>query len=85
MGSISTKRGDAPFSVKAVSFARRLKVSATDENVRILQFLDLIRDVDVYSEEGDDLKKRVLEIMQKMDITFSALEPYSGYFLPDAG
>lgn len=60
---------------------RRPKVPVTNENVRILQFLDLIKDVDVYSEdEGDDLKKRILEIMKKMDITFSALEPYLSYY-----
>lgn len=66
---------------KTKVIVRRPKVPVTDENVRILQFLDLIRDVDVYSEEeGDDLKKRMLEIMQKMDITFSALEPYLNYY-----
>lgn len=60
---------------------RRPKVLVTNENVRILQFLDLIKDVDVYSEEeGNDLKKRMLEIMKKLDITFSALEPYLGFY-----
>lgn len=60
---------------------RRPKVLVTNENVRILQFLDLIKDVDVYSEEeGDNLKKRMLEIMKKLDITFSALEPYLSYY-----
>lgn len=60
---------------------RRPKVPVTNENVRILQFLDLIKDVDVYSEvEGNGLKKRVMEIMKKMDITFSALEPYLSYY-----
>lgn len=60
---------------------RRPKVLVTNENVRILQFLDLLKDVDVYSEEqGDNLKKRMLEIMKKMDITFSALEPYLSYY-----
>ena len=55
---------------------RRPKVPVTNENVRILQFLDLIKDVDIYSEEeGNSLKKRMLEIMKKLDITFSALEP----------
>lgn len=60
---------------------RRPKVLVTNENVRILQFLDLIKDVDVYSEEeGDDLKRRMLEIMKKMNITFSVLEPYLSYY-----
>lgn len=60
---------------------RRPKVSITNENVRILQFLDLIKDVDVYSEEeGDNLKKRMLGIMKKLNITFSALEPYLSYY-----
>ena len=62
---------------KTKVIVRRPKVPVTNENVRILQFFDLIKDIDVYSEEeGDDLKKRVLEIMKKMDITFLALEPY---------
>ncbi|MCM1537537.1 MAG: DUF6088 family protein [bacterium] len=60
---------------------RRPKVEVTNENVRILQFLDLIKDVDVYSEEeGDALKKRIIEIMKTMDVTFSALEPYLNYY-----
>lgn len=60
---------------------RRPKVPVTNENVRILQFLDLIKDVDVYSEEeGNSLKKRTLEIMKKLDITFSALEPYLSFY-----
>lgn len=60
---------------------KRPKVLVTNENVGILQFLDLIKDIDVYSEEqGDNLKKRILEIMKKLDITFSALEPYLSYY-----
>lgn len=60
---------------------RRPKVPVTNENVRILQFLDLIKDVDIYSEEeGNSLKKRMLEIMKKLDITFSALEPYLSFY-----
>ena len=60
---------------------RRPKVPVTNENVRILQFLDLIKDIDVYSEEkGNSLKKRMLEIMKKLDITFSALEPYLSFY-----
>ena len=66
---------------KTKVIVRRPKVPVTNENVRILQFLDLIKDVDVYSEEeGDDLKKRMLEIMKKLGITFSALEPYLSYY-----
>ena len=60
---------------------RRPKVPVTNENVKILQFLDLIKDVDIYSEEeGNSLKKRMLEIMKKLDITFSALEPYLSFY-----
>lgn len=60
---------------------KRPKVPVTNENVRILQFLDLIKDVDIYSEEeGNSLKKRMLEIMKKLDITFSALEPYLSFY-----
>lgn len=66
---------------KTKVIVRRPKVSVTDENVRILQFLDLLKDVDVYSEEeGNNLKKRMLEIMKKLDITFSALEPYLSFY-----
>lgn len=53
----------------------------TKENVGILQFLDLIKDVDVYSEEeGDALKKKIMEIMKKMNVTFLALESYLSYY-----
>lgn len=66
---------------KTKVIVRRPKVPVTDENVRILQFLDLIKDVDVYSEEeGNNLKKRMLEIMKKLDITFSVLEPYLSFY-----
>ncbi|WP_289285982.1 hypothetical protein [Parablautia intestinalis] len=66
---------------KTEVIVRRPKVSVTNENVRSLQFLDLNKDVDVYSEEeGDDLKRRMLEIMKKLGITFSALEPYLSYY-----
>lgn len=62
---------------------RKPRVRITDENVRILQFLDLIKDVDLYAEaEGDDLKKQILAYMVSMNLTFSMLEPYLQYY-PD--
>ena len=46
-----------------------------------VQFLDLIKDVDIYSEEeGDALKQRIMGIMKKMNVTLSALEPYLSYY-----
>lgn len=66
---------------KTKVIVRRPKVTVTKENVNALQFLDLIKDVDLYAEaEGEYLKKRVLAIMGKMNVTFSALKPYLKYY-----
>lgn len=62
---------------------RKPRIEITDENVKTLQFLDLIKDVDLYAElEGEDLKKRILAYMETMKITFSMFEPYLSLY-PD--
>ena len=62
---------------------RKPKVTVTEDNYRILQFLDLMRDVDdIAEEEGEDLKKTVLRYMRDMKISFASLEPYLAYY-PD--
>ena len=58
-------------------------MTVTEDNYRILQFLDLMRDVDdIAEEEGEDLKKTVLRYMRDMKISFASLEPYLAYY-PD--
>ena len=62
---------------------RKPRVEVTEENYKILQFLDLMRDIECYSEvEGEQLKKRLMRYMQNMQLSFPMLEPYLTYY-PD--
>jgi hypothetical protein len=62
---------------------RRPKVTVTDDNYKCLQFLDMVKDVDVYSElAGDELKARLYRYMDENDIKAADLEPYYKYY-PD--
>lgn len=68
---------------KSKVIVRKPKTRVTEENYRILQFLDLLKDIDVFSElEGKELQKRIREYMEKTFLDFSMLEPYLQYY-PD--
>lgn len=68
-------------SVKVI--LRKPKVVVTKDNYRILQFLDLLKDMDSIAEvEGDRLRRRILGYMKDMMFTFSMMEPYLPYY-PD--
>ena len=48
-----------------------------------LQFLDMLKDVDVYSEmSGTDLQKRLYQYMRDAGLEISDLESYFSYY-PD--
>ena len=62
---------------------RKPKVSVTESNYKILQFLDLLKDVDIFSEvTGKPLQKRLYEYMHATGLTIPQMEPYFGYY-PD--
>ena len=62
---------------------RKPRVEVTEDNYKTLQFLDLMKDIDYYSEiEGDQLQKRLLRYMQEINLRFNKLEPYLSYY-PD--
>lgn len=62
---------------------RKPRVTVDEENYKILQFLDLIKDIDYYAEvTGDELQKRLVAYMKRYAIMFSDLEPYLQYY-PD--
>lgn len=62
---------------------RKPKLSVTDANYKVLQFLDLLKDVDVYSEiTGKALQKRLYQYMTDVGIRLSDMEPYFPYY-PD--
>lgn len=62
---------------------RKPKVLVTEMNYRILQFLDLIKDVDKYSEvTGKSLQERLQQYMNQANLTISEMEPYFSYY-PD--
>lgn len=56
---------------------RKPRVKVNEENYRILQFLDLIKDIDLYAEiSGTKLQKCLISYMEKASLNFSMLEPY---------
>ena len=62
---------------------RKPRVTIDENNYRILQFLDLIKDIDYYSEvSGEELQKRLIAYMTGCAMMFSDLEPYLQYY-PD--
>lgn len=62
---------------------RKPKVTIDEENYKLLQFLDLMKDIDYYAEvSGDELQKRLVAYMKLSSIVFSDLEPYLQYY-PD--
>lgn len=62
---------------------RRPKITVTDTNYKILQFLDVLKDVDVYSEvTGKSLNKKLLNYMNMIGLTVDEMKPYFSYY-PD--
>ena len=62
---------------------RKPRAEVTEDNYKTLQFLDLMKDIDSYSEiEGEQLQKHLLRYMQAINLKFSMLEPYLSYY-PD--
>lgn len=62
---------------------RKPRVMVSESNYKILQFLDLMKDVDVYSElVGKQLQHRLYKYMKDSDLRISEMEPYFSYY-PD--
>lgn len=56
---------------------RKPYVEVRDDNVHVLQFLDLMKEVvDVSEIEGSDLTKRLTAYMKRIGIDFDMLKPY---------
>lgn len=56
---------------------RKPRVEVTEDNYKTLQFLDLMKDIDYYSEiEGEQLQERLIRYMQEINLRFYMLEPY---------
>ena len=71
------------FLAKSRIISRKPKVPVTEENYMALQFLDMLKDVDVYSEmSGIALQKRLYQYMRKVGLRISDLESYFPYY-PD--
>ena len=68
---------------KSRVIVRKPKVSVTESNYKVLQFLDLLKDVDVYSEvTGKPLQERLYQYMSDASLSLSEMEPYFSYY-PD--
>lgn len=62
---------------------RRPRVEVTEENYRQLQLLDLIKEIDFYSEkDGNERLKRLTAYMKACEIGFEDLKEYLPYY-PD--
>ena len=62
---------------------RRPRVPVDEKNYRLLQFLDLMKDIDSYAEiTGAELNKCLCEYMKAISIRFADLEKYLRYY-PD--
>lgn len=68
---------------KSRVIVRRPKVPVTEKNYKALQFLDMLKDVDVYSElTGKPLQDRLYRYMDDANLSISEMEPYFAYY-PD--
>lgn len=62
---------------------RRPRVPVDEKNYRLLQFLDLMKDIDYFAEiTGGELNKCLCAYMKANSIRFADLEKYLGYY-PD--
>ena len=68
---------------KSRVIVRKPKVPVTEKNYKLLQFLDMLKDVDVYSEvTGKPLQERLYRYMKDANLRVSEMEPYFAYY-PD--
>lgn len=62
---------------------RKPRIPVSEQNYRMLQFLDLMKDIDYFSEiAGEELKERLCKYLEINAIRFSDLEKYLQYY-PD--
>lgn len=62
---------------------RRPYVKINDDNVSVLQFLDLLKEIsDIAELDGIELRDRLLEYMGKKGLNFNVLQKYFKYY-PD--
>ena len=68
---------------KSRVIVRKPKVPVTEKNYKDLQFLDMLKDVDVYTEvTGKPLQERLYRYMDDAHLSISEMEPYFAYY-PD--
>lgn len=71
------------FLAKSRVIVRKPKVPVTEKNYKALQFLDMLKDVDVYSEvTGKQLQDRLYRYMDDAHLSILEMEPYFAYY-PD--
>ena len=62
---------------------KKPRTTVTKDNYKVLQFLDLLKDVDVFSElSGKQLQEQLVKYMKFANIKLSDMEPYFDYY-PD--
>ena len=62
---------------------RKPRITVNESNYVVLQFLDLLKDIDDFSEiTGDELSERLLTYMRKVNLRFSDMAAFLQYY-PD--
>lgn len=62
---------------------RKPRTPVTEGNYKALQFLDLLKDIDMFAEiSGDEIHHRLIRYMNTVDLDFPELETYLPYY-PD--
>lgn len=68
---------------KSKVIIRKPKVMLTEDNYKILQFLDMMKDIDIYAELSDtQLQNCLRKYMSAAKLTISDMKPYFSYY-PD--
>ena len=66
---------------KSSIIIRRPRIKITEENYKVLQLLDLLKDIDLLAEvTGDLLNEKLFAYMKNTALTFSDLDSYLDYY-----
>lgn len=69
------KIGDETFTV------RKARVPVTKENYKVLQFLDLLKDIDEYADEDENMiRDQLYEYIKRNEICREQVDRYLTYF-----
>lgn len=59
---------------------RRAPVEVNEDNYLVLQLLELLKDIDEYSDDEQDARQKVIDYIRRFQITRDAVDQYISYF-----